>query len=315
MDKKFSGKIDSIEKMKNSEKNTKNKRVVVDETAPFKGMQGMITAIEKVAQKKFEDEIGDTQNQNVKIQEPTKEVKVDMSFDKTGKVEDFSDVNLEEITKNQSESKKDTQEKKNEKTSLWYSIYFEIITLIVTFFRVGLIRLAPGTCGSLATIPFWVLFNYILAAAGYSNNATVFISAWIILIVTLYVLGSLASTVYMKQNNKHDPGEIVIDEVVGQIIAFVIVTISAGFVFSGNTASFAGNDSICPINAGIFVFLILLLPFALFRFFDIKKPSLVGWADSKLSNSQGVMLDDVFAGIFAGVATIPFLYLFKLFIC
>jgi len=43
--------------------------------------------------------------------------------------------------------------------------------------------------------------------------------------------------------------------------------------------------------------------FLFFRLFDIKKPWLVGKADRR-HDSIGVMLDDLWAGVFAGIATI-----------
>jgi phosphatidylglycerophosphatase A len=43
----------------------------------------------------------------------------------------------------------------------------------------------------------------------------------------------------------------------------------------------------------------MLAGFALFRLFDIWKPWPVRWADEKLHGGLGVMLDDVFAGIYA----------------
>ena len=42
-----------------------------------------------------------------------------------------------------------------------------------------------------------------------------------------------------------------------------------------------------------------VLPFVLFRFFDIVKPWPVSWADRKLPGALGVMLDDTLAAIYA----------------
>ena len=76
----------------------------------------------------------------------------------------------------------------------------------------------------------------------------------------------------MRETNTEDPGMIVIDEVVGQWIALLCVP-----------ADWIGY----------------LLAFALFRVFDISKPWPACWADSKLRSATGVMLDDVFAGLYA----------------
>ena len=43
--------------------------------------------------------------------------------------------------------------------------------------------------------------------------------------------------------------------------------------------------------------IVYVAAFGLFRFFDIKKPWLVGWAD-RLHTPLGVMLDDIIAGLF-----------------
>jgi phosphatidylglycerophosphatase A len=40
-----------------------------------------------------------------------------------------------------------------------------------------------------------------------------------------------------------------------------------------------------------------------FRFFDIRKPWLVGRADRR-GDAAGVMIDDLWAGLFAGIATV-----------
>lgn len=308
--------------MANKDK-SKNNRKVTDETAPFKGMQGIISTIEKATQKKFEDEVlskevtGKSKVADVKKDIETPHISFDnenkMMVSKAEEVEDFSDFDVKKATNNKEVSNKGKGQG-IKKSGLAYRIYFEIMTLIATFFKVGFIKLAPGTCGSLATIPFWVAFNYMLISMGYGENGLVFILSWAALVIGLYVIGSFATHVYTKENGRHDPGEVVIDEVVGQIIAFIIPTISIALIFSGKAHVFA-KDFYCPFKAGAFVFLILVLPFILFRVFDIAKPSLVGWADKKLDGVKGIMLDDVFAGIFAGVTTVPFIWLFAKIFC
>jgi phosphatidylglycerophosphatase A len=46
-----------------------------------------------------------------------------------------------------------------------------------------------------------------------------------------------------------------------------------------------------------------VVPFALFRLFDIWKPWLVGRADRR-GDPAGVMLDDLWAGLFAGICSV-----------
>lgn len=295
--KKFTSKEDES---KETEKN------IVDETAPFKGMKNIISTMEKMTHKKLAEEINSKSN-NLNLNK-TDDSDVTFQEQKRSGVEEFDDVNIETLKKEIEETPRVEMKKNN---GMLYSFFFEIVTLIVTFFRVGLIRIAPGTCGSLATIPFWIAFNYLIIKLGYNN----FLTSWASLLVVLYILGSLGTSVYMKKNNKHDPGEIVIDEVVGQLIAFMIATLMGCFLFLSEKSSLLSGNNQCTVEAGIFVFLILILPFILFRFFDILKPNIVGWADRKLKGSLGVMLDDVFAGIFAGIATIPFLWIYQVVIC
>ena len=84
-----------------------------------------------------------------------------------------------------------------------------------------------------------------------------------------------------------DPSEIVIDEVAGQWIA--LLAPSFGFWMMGlDTWNF-------PYPGWVGAFL-------LFRLFDIWKPWLVGRADRR-HDPVGVMLDDIWAGIFAGIGT------------
>ena len=79
---------------------------------------------------------------------------------------------------------------------------------------------------------------------------------------------------------------MVIDEVLGQLITIVIV----------------GYSSIIDLNIQ------LILAFVLFRFFDITKPLFIGWADEKIEGGYGIMIDDVLAGIAAGLSVIAIGY-------
>ena len=148
--------------------------------------------------------------------------------------------------------------KNNKKT-----LNFRMLELIATWLYSGKSPKAPGTCGSLATLPF------VFALAYFYGIYAVIAFAVIISVIGIPVAGKYAQALNIK-----DPGQIVIDEVAGQTIALI----------------FAGTN--------LYLFAI---GFALFRLFDISKPWLVGWADTKLSGGLGIMLDDIFAGIFAGI--------------
>lgn len=148
--------------------------------------------------------------------------------------------------------------KNNKKT-----LNFRMLELIATWLYSGKSPKAPGTCGSLATLPF------VFALAYFYGIYAVIAFAVIISVIGIPVAGKYAQALNIK-----DPGQIVIDEVAGQTIALIFA------------------------ETNLYLFAI---GFALFRLFDISKPWLVGWADTKLSGGLGIMLDDIFAGIFAGI--------------
>ncbi|MFN7662969.1 MAG: phosphatidylglycerophosphatase A [Alphaproteobacteria bacterium] len=138
---------------------------------------------------------------------------------------------------------------------------------IVTVGGMGHWPYAPGTWGSLvglvlgagvhhvSTHPFWLLMGLIGALS----------------LLSLYAISH-----YLKNHpGKKDPSEIVIDEVVGQLVAVLVCE--------------------TPLEMG--------LAFLLFRVFDIWKPWPVSWADemggTPTKDTVGIMLDDVLAGFLA----------------
>lgn len=148
--------------------------------------------------------------------------------------------------------------------------------LIVTFFYSGYMRPAPGTWGSLAALPAgWVLY----ALTGYIGVA--------IGIVVAFLLGWWATGIETAGKDDHDPSEIVIDEVAGQWLALMPVFYGASMM----------NVSVNALWPG------WIAAFVLFRIFDITKPWIIGRADRR-GDALGVMLDDIYAGLFAAIVTI-----------
>ncbi|MDA9673216.1 phosphatidylglycerophosphatase A [Paracoccaceae bacterium] len=144
---------------------------------------------------------------------------------------------------------------------------------ISTFFYVGFLRPAPGTWGSLAGI---ILAFILLVITDFFSFC--FILLFIILI------GFWSTKNYIEENSeKSDPSEIVIDEVIGQWIAVLPI----GYVLKMSEISTEE------------LWFVWLWAFVSFRFFDIIKLGLVGWADN-LDGALGVLLDDILAGIAAG---------------
>jgi phosphatidylglycerophosphatase A len=106
----------------------------------------------------------------------------------------------------------------------------------------------------------------------------------IIAIFIGFIKGWWATAQETKGKEDHDPSEIVVDELVGQWIAILPVSIGATMMSAPVTALWPG----------------WIAAFILFRLFDIWKPGPIGWADRR-GDALGVMLDDVIAGIFAAV--------------
>ena len=180
-------------------------------------------------------------------------------------------------------------------------VIFFILKITVTFFGSGLSKLAPGTCGSLAT--YILIVGLCELIVKYKLPPILFMS---IFIVAIFLFGLISSYYYMKTtNNNNDPQEIVIDEVVGQLLAFAL---SFSFLLLSN------NNSSLLNSSGFKITFFIVMPFILFRFFDITKPSLVGYFD-RIKNAFGVMMDDVIAGVFAGLTNSLIIFiLIKLFV-
>jgi|TARA_B100001964_G_scaffold152479_1_gene167862 phosphatidylglycerophosphatase A len=135
---------------------------------------------------------------------------------------------------------------------------------LVTGFGIGLLPIAPGTFGSMLGIILFLILVYL--------NLPIF---WISLIILIFCFFSyLAIRSTLETIKRSDPGEIVIDEVLGMM--FVMMTIP-------------------PDPKWIF------LAFILFRIFDILMPWPINRVDSQLKNALGVMLDDFIAALYAGI--------------
>ena len=153
-----------------------------------------------------------------------------------------------------------------------------MIRAITTFGYVGLLRPAPGTWGSAAAIGLGIAIDRLLGFPALVA-ATVLVTA----------LGFWACGVALANRPGEDPSEIVIDEVAGQWLALLFP--AAAFWSRGM------DDWAVVAYPG------WVAAFVFFRLFDIWKPWLVGRADRR-HDAAGVMLDDLWAGLFAGIATI-----------
>ena len=153
---------------------------------------------------------------------------------------------------------------------------------IATFFYVGFLSPAPGTWGSIAGVISAYIFLQL------TNFLT-----FCFLLIFFILIGFWATKKFIEQNReKSDPSEVVIDEVIGQWIAILPI----GYIFQ--------LEHTHTQNLWIF----WLWAFVSFRFFDIVKLGLVGWAD-KLGGALGVILDDILAGFSAAITLTALLIL------
>jgi len=154
-----------------------------------------------------------------------------------------------------------------------------------TMYGVGLVRKGPGTAGSaVAAILAWMI---LMLPHGWG---------WLALGTVLFtILGTFSATRYMiTHNTAHDPSEIIIDELAGQWLTYLIwFGMIAG-------ASLPQQVTLAQLEVEISPGF-MLLGFALFRLFDILKPWPISWADRKIGGGWGVMFDDLLAAIPAGI--------------
>ncbi len=134
------------------------------------------------------------------------------------------------------------------------------IQFLALGFGSGLAPKAPGTFGTLAAIPLFLLLSML--------TPIVYVLAVVIVsIVGIYICGKAADDVGV-----HDHPAIVWDEFAGYFITMIMAPISWQSIVVG---------------------------FVLFRIFDILKPWPISFIDKKISGGLGIMLDDILAGIFS----------------
>ncbi|MBL4583594.1 MAG: phosphatidylglycerophosphatase A [Pseudomonadales bacterium] len=130
-------------------------------------------------------------------------------------------------------------------------------------FGSGLAPFAPGTAGTVAAIPLFLLLNMLPAELYLAACALTFV-------VGIPICGASAKALGVK-----DHSGIVWDEFVGFWV----------------TMAFAPSGWIW-----------LVLGFAFFRLFDIAKPWPISWVDRNVGGGFGIMLDDLLAGLLAAAS-------------
>lgn len=136
------------------------------------------------------------------------------------------------------------------------------VHLLAFGFGSGLAPKAPGTFGTLAALPLYLLM------------AELSLPIYLGLVLVGALLGIWICGRASQDLGVHDHGGIVWDEIIGYLL----------------TMAFAPPGWIW-----------MLVGFLLFRFFDILKPWPIRWLDRQVAGGFGIMLDDLLAGVFAGL--------------
>ncbi|WP_445397002.1 phosphatidylglycerophosphatase A family protein [Zobellella sp. An-6] len=132
--------------------------------------------------------------------------------------------------------------------------------LLALGFGSGLSPVMPGTMGTLAAIPLYLLVQGLP------------LWAYLGLLALGFVAGIKICEAATTAIGRHDHGAIVWDEIIGFGITMIAAPAGALWILAG---------------------------FVLFRFFDIVKPWPIRWFDRRVHGGVGIMLDDVIAGLFA----------------
>lgn len=148
----------------------------------------------------------------------------------------------------------------------------------LSWFGSGYSPFAPGTMGSIATIPLIFVFH-ILDFNFYTFIALVFFATFITCLITERI---------QKKYNVHDPSWIVADEVLGMLVTWAFI-----------------YPRFDPPS--------IIVVFGLFRLFDIFKIWPASYFDKKVLHGSGTILDDIISGLYAGLLILiiqKFIYIF-----
>lgn len=143
---------------------------------------------------------------------------------------------------------------------------FKFENFFLSFFGSGYAPFAPGTFGTLATMP-------IIIAIVKFNIPIYFLVPFY---VSTFVFSVYLINFVQKKQKITDPSWIVIDEVLGVLVVTPFITIDSWWHY--------------------------LLIFILFRLFDITKLPPINLIDKKIKNGFGVIFDDIVAGIYTAIS-------------
>ena len=152
--------------------------------------------------------------------------------------------------------------------------------MLLTTGGLGYLRPASGTWGSMP--PVVVAGVLIVAGIGPGTNLSWVYFLVLALILVVYSASCVLFGLEAEAKWGKDPSEVVADETAGQCIPLMMIPVA----LTGNIWS------LITVLIGAFLF---------FRAFDILKPWPAG-AMQRIAGGWGILLDDLFAGLMAGVA-------------
>lgn len=132
------------------------------------------------------------------------------------------------------------------------------IGFLATGFGAGRLPGPKGTYGTLVAIPLSLIFSQLPTIP------------YLLTIITMVFVAVWVSEQMVRITGNHDPQIVVIDEIVGYMIAMALIPHNIGF---------------------------MVLAFVLFRICDIVKFWPIRWFEKNLTGGWGVVMDDVAAGV------------------
>jgi len=136
------------------------------------------------------------------------------------------------------------------------------VLVLATGLGSGYSPIAPGTAGSVVGLAVvWAMSG--ISPLAYTATC-----------IALFIAGTAVSGIAEKIYGKKDCGKITVDEVLGMMLSLMFLPATHFNLIAG---------------------------FFLFRFFDIVKPFPARRIDMRVGGGLGVMLDDVFAAVYANL--------------
>lgn len=140
------------------------------------------------------------------------------------------------------------------------SVFRHPLHLLAFGFGSGLSPVAPGTVGTLAAVPLYLLL------------AQLDLPLYLLAVLVTFAVGIPVCGITCRHLGRHDHGGVVWDEFVGFWVTMIAAPAGWPWIVAG---------------------------FLLFRCFDIGKPFPIGFFDRRMHGGLGVMIDDVLAGAYA----------------